>query len=76
MRINMDNNFKDLEPEVYVPDRIKREILGNLGTTKTILEVIDLFVIKAGQTFSTSFSPSTQSIKELLEGDFFDSESV
>lgn len=68
----MKNNFKDLEPEIKLPDNIKREMLSNLETTKTIFRIIDLFLVKAGQTFSSSLSPSTESISELLEGELFD----
>lgn len=64
----MKNNFEDLDPEIMLPDNIKREMLSNLETTKTIFRIIDLFLVKAGQTFSSSISPSTESISELLEG--------
>lgn len=50
------NPFKQIEPEDKLPPETKGETLSNIFSLKLVLDLIDLFVVKAGATFGTSIS--------------------
>ncbi len=52
----MSNNFKKLETEANLPPEVKKETLSNLDSMKLVLELVDLFFFKAGNTFAGSLS--------------------
>lgn len=57
------SNFDDLTPGDRMPDdikqRLKQQTMGNIHTARMILDVVDLFFVKAATTLSQSISPPT-----------------
>ncbi|MEO1450119.1 MAG: hypothetical protein AAFV07_11360 [Bacteroidota bacterium] len=51
-----DNAFKQIEPDDNLPPETKAETLSNLFSLKLVLDLVDLFVVKAGATFGASIS--------------------
>ena len=57
----MSNPFQELDPEEELPrlpDNVKAQTLGSIYSLRLIMDIVDLFVSKAGQTFHTSISPN------------------
>lgn len=50
----MSNNFETLEADKALPENVKRETLGNLDTIKLVLDLVDMFMIKASTAFTES----------------------
>jgi len=59
----MKNNFDELDSDTRLPNfiktKLKRETMGNLNAMRTLLDIMDLFFVKAGATLSQSFSSQT-----------------
>lgn len=57
----MSNPFQDLDSEEdelpQLPDLVKSQTLGSIYSLRLIMDIVDLFVSKAGSTFHTSISP-------------------
>ncbi|RMG26835.1 MAG: hypothetical protein D6730_08205 [Bacteroidetes bacterium] len=64
----MSNNFQELEPKQGMPghikDLLKRQTMGHLSTMRMIIDVVDLFFVKAGTTLSQSITPPGQSSRD------------
>lgn len=52
------NVFQEIESDEVLPPQVKKETLGTLFSMKMIADFIDLFVVKAGATFSNSLGGS------------------
>ncbi|MDX2246077.1 MAG: hypothetical protein SF052_04840 [Bacteroidia bacterium] len=63
----MSNPFKSLDPEKKLPDSVKDQTMGNLYAAKMIMDIIDLFVAKAGTSAHLLISPGFQETKVLPE---------
>ncbi|MEZ4776442.1 MAG: hypothetical protein R3D00_24920 [Bacteroidia bacterium] len=62
----MSNPFKNLDPESELPESVKEQTMGNLYATKMIMDIIDLFVSKAGSSVHMLISPTTPQPQALL----------
>ena len=51
-----NNNFKHIEPEHELPEHVKKETLSNLDTLRLVLDVVDLFCLKANSVWVRSLS--------------------
>lgn len=59
------NAFKQIEPDDNLPAGTKSETLSNIFSLKLVLDLVDLFVVKAGASFGVSISgPEPQTSKE------------
>lgn len=54
----MSNPFKSLDPESELPESVKAQTMGNLYAAKMIMDIIDLFVAKAGSSAHMLISPA------------------
>ncbi len=52
------NAFKEIEGEDTLPPQVREETLGNVGALAFIMDLVDLFVAKSGQSMIASLSPS------------------
>jgi hypothetical protein len=69
----MSNVFQDIMPDDELPEDVRQQTLSNLYSLRLVLDVMDLFVIKAGAAFGeviASSSPprSTDSADPSTEG--------
>lgn len=51
------NAFKEIEGEETLPPEIREDILGNVGALAFIMDLVDLFVARSGQSMIASLSP-------------------
>lgn len=59
-----DNVFKQIEPDDNLPPEARAETLSNLYSLKLVLDLVDLFVVKAGAAFGASISGPSDSTPE------------
>lgn len=52
------NNFKELEPTDNLPIHIKEEVMGNLGSIRMIMDMVDLFLVKGLFSLAQSVAPN------------------
>lgn len=52
----MSNVFQDISPDDKLPEDVRQQTLSNLYTLRLVLDVMDLFVVKAGATLGESLS--------------------
>lgn len=55
----MSNVFKEIEGDDRLPEEVKKQTLSNLHNLRLIMEVVDLFVVKAAATFTSSLGEQT-----------------
>lgn len=62
----MENNFREIETEneEKVHERIKRQTMDRILRLKVVYNIIDLFTVKAGGTFSQAFMPEQDGPKK------------
>lgn len=51
------NAFKELEGDESLPPQIKEATLGNVGALAFIMDLVELFVARSGQSMVNSLSP-------------------
>lgn len=51
-----NNSFKRIEPQENLPEHVKKETMGSLYSLRLFIDVLDLFVIKAGGVAGRSLS--------------------
>ena len=57
----MSNPFHELDAEEsypLLPNEVKVQTLGSIYSLRMLMDIVDLFVSKAGATFHTSISPN------------------
>ncbi len=60
----MADNFKKIEPEAELPERVKWETLSNLDVSRLILDIVDLFFIKPGNAMTDSLSAGYSRVED------------
>ncbi len=56
----MKNVFKQIESDESLPAEVKKQTLSNLYNLRLILDVVDLFSVKAASTFVESLGSSQE----------------
>lgn len=51
------NAFKEIEGQETLPPQIKEETLGNVGALAFIMDLVELFVARSGQSMLGTLSP-------------------
>lgn len=51
------NAFKELESTEKLPPRVKEETLGNVGALAFVMDLVELFVARSGQSLLGTLSP-------------------
>ena len=52
------NAFQEIEGSDKLPPRVKEETLGNVGALAFMMDLVELFVARSGQSLLGTLSPS------------------
>jgi len=54
----MSNVFQEISPDDELPEEVRQQTLSNLYSLRLVLDVMDLFVVKAGAAMGDAIASS------------------